>query len=107
MSDSPRRPTLHLRFAPATALAAPPVAKPLVWKCRPCGAQFEVPADATDSDPVRCPSCNARLGRAVDFRAAEPDLTRVRARLAEAKAPVEKPAFVRAPMRRVVVRRNP
>lgn len=102
MTDKPRRPILHLKFPPANMpeppgppaprpprpspfraapRAAPRVAKAPVWKCKPCGKAFEVPAELADDESVRCPACNARLGDAGDFRA-ETNLDRLRARLA-------------------------
>ena len=71
MADKPRRPTLHLKFAPA--MAPPPVAAP-IWKCKPCGKTVPVEADLADDAVVRCPACNARLGLARDFREASPKL---------------------------------
>jgi DNA-directed RNA polymerase subunit RPC12/RpoP len=111
MIDKPRRPILHLKFAPAAPAAPPapvaPTATPAAtrakapmakaratkaqtakaqpgaqtWKCRPCGKPFEIAGALADDDSVRCPSCNARLGRAGDFRSEKPDLTKLRARV--------------------------
>src|SRR5258706_575229 len=39
MTDRPRRPTLHLKNPPP---AAPTLAPAVRWKCKPCGAPFEV-----------------------------------------------------------------
>jgi hypothetical protein len=114
MTDKPRRPILHLKFAPdapaptprapAAPAAAPSVAprpfaaprvrtpmaraypvkpqpvKAPAWKCKPCGTAFDVANELADDDSVRCPSCNARLGLAGDFRAETPNLARLRAR---------------------------
>jgi DNA-directed RNA polymerase subunit RPC12/RpoP len=94
MTEPPRRPLLRikpgvtapvlpgLRPAKPAAPAKPkPAAKVLhKWKCKPCGAGFDVPADAAPEDAVRCPSCNARLGKAEDFRADPPLLEKLRAR---------------------------
>ena len=115
MTDSPRRPTLHLKFPPAQAPGGPaptprqtfapssftpsnfasrkfasaafkrPAVKTPGWKCKPCGTSFQVSGDLADEDAVRCPSCNARLGRAGDFLGEPPALDRVRARLATVK----------------------
>jgi DNA-directed RNA polymerase subunit RPC12/RpoP len=60
---------------------APAPAKPEAqWRCKPCGKAFELPLELADDEAVRCPSCNARLGLAADFRANPPNLARVRAR---------------------------
>ncbi len=50
------------------------------FKCKPCGARFDPPAELADEDSVRCPSCNARLGLASDFRADPPNVEKLRAR---------------------------
>ncbi|HEY3888236.1 MAG TPA: hypothetical protein VGL73_06655 [Caulobacteraceae bacterium] len=86
MTEKPKRPILHLKFPPATAVAAssPPAQ---IWKCKPCGKPFQVLSELADQDSVRCPACNARLGLAADFRADPPELERVRARLATEPAP--------------------
>jgi hypothetical protein len=110
MSEPPRRPILKLKspppailrpeplapapakmevhtFGPRRARApTPPPAPPppsYPWKCRPCGAGFEVAEELVDEDWVRCPKCNARLGRAGDFRAEPPRLEKLRARAAK------------------------
>jgi hypothetical protein len=107
MSDSepPRRKTLSLKSAVAapggppplermvkpsartvfTPHAAPPPPPPAPrptgdWKCKPCGTRFDPPAELADEDSVRCPSCNARLGLASDFRADPPNVAKLRAR---------------------------
>ena len=108
MSDSepPRRKTLSLKSAVAapggppplermvkpsarttvftTAAAAPPPPPPVPvvgdWKCKPCGTRFDPPTELADEDHVRCPSCNARLGLASDFRADPPNVAKLRAR---------------------------
>ena len=49
------------------------------WKCKPCGAFFDPPAEGPDDEVVRCPSCNARIGVAGDFRQTPP-AARLRAR---------------------------
>ena len=93
MTEKPKRPILHLKFPPATPIAAPgapAAASPApaqIWKCKPCGKPFQVLSELADEDSVRCPACNARLGLAADFRADPPQLERVRARLAVEPAP--------------------
>ncbi|HLY80969.1 MAG TPA: hypothetical protein VKQ70_16435 [Caulobacteraceae bacterium] len=80
MSDKPRRPTLHLKFAPAVPAAPAPAAAPAtVWKCKPCGKTVPVGPDLDDDASVRCPACNARLGLARDFRQ-DPPSPKLRAR---------------------------
>ncbi len=107
MTEKPRRPILHLKFPPATPIAAPgaPAAESpppaQIWKCKPCGKPFQVLSELADEDSVRCPACNARLGLAADFRADPPELERVRARLATEPAP--RPA---APKPRTFVRES-
>jgi hypothetical protein len=108
MSDEtrPRRPILKLKIAPPPRPAPEPPPKPSRptwiaprrevraepeaptpaaplhdWKCKPCGTSFTPSAELAEEDAVRCPSCNARLGRAVDFRADPPRLEKLRARL--------------------------
>lgn len=60
----------------------PPPAPPAVgdWKCKPCGTRFDPARELADDDSVRCPSCNARLGLASDFRADPPNVEKLRAR---------------------------
>ena len=78
MTEPPRRPILHLKTPPPSAkVAAPSVG----WRCKPCGAPVEIAATLADEDEVRCPACNALLGRARQFRSDPPQLQRVRARL--------------------------
>ncbi len=75
--ERPRRPILRLKNPPP--LPRPPT-PPAKWKCKPCGAALEIKPDLAPDDIVRCPACNARLGRAEGFR---PGATaRVRARQA-------------------------
>jgi DNA-directed RNA polymerase subunit RPC12/RpoP len=74
---SERRPVLHLK-TPPRALAPAPVA--VKWKCKPCGELLEVSSTLPDEAVVRCPACNARLGRAAQFRSDEPQPQGVRAR---------------------------
>ncbi len=104
MSDTPRRPILSLKRPPppkpapepepAPKLGSPRFAKPPrpkpappppappqhSWKCRPCGTGFTPSPDLADEESVRCPSCNARLGKAADFRSDPPNLEKLRAR---------------------------
>ena len=95
-NERARRPILHLKLgaspsaepiadapqpAPPTVQAAPGT---YTWKCRPCGTPFVPPREGPDDEAVRCPSCNARLGRAGDFRLDPPPLERLRARAVKA-----------------------
>jgi hypothetical protein len=41
---------------------------------------FDPAPELADEDSVRCPSCNARLGLASDFRADPPNVEKLRAR---------------------------
>jgi uncharacterized paraquat-inducible protein A len=77
MSEPARRPILSLKNPPKPK--APPPA-PSRWKCKPCGALVEIAASMADEEAVRCPSCNARLGRVGQFRAEGPEQQKVRAR---------------------------
>jgi hypothetical protein len=63
---------------PSAPKAPPPPA--VDWKCKPCGTGFNVPAELADDEAVRCPSCNAKLGLAGDFRQDPPNTPRLRAR---------------------------
>jgi DNA-directed RNA polymerase subunit RPC12/RpoP len=86
MADKPQRPTLHLKLAPAPPPAAAPPAtasEPSAWKCKPCGKPVPIRAELDDEAVVRCPSCNARLGLARDFRQTPPS-PKLRARRVEA-----------------------
>jgi hypothetical protein len=69
-------------FTPSAAPPPPPPAPAPVgdWKCKPCGTRFDPPAELADEDHVRCPSCNARLGLASDFRSDPPNVAKLRAR---------------------------
>jgi hypothetical protein len=69
--------------APTPRPAPPPAAPAPAWKCRPCGSAFDVPPEAGDADAIRCPSCNAKLGLAGDFRSDPPNLDKLRARQAK------------------------
>ena len=82
MSDPPRRPILKLKFPPATPPAPPPAPDQDAgtrWKCKPCGGVVVITGLEPATDDVRCPACNARLGLAGDFQAADGD-SKVRAR---------------------------
>ena len=59
--------------------AAPPPPTAYAWKCKPCGAGFNVGAELADEVVIRCPSCNAKIGQVADFRA-DPPPTKLRAR---------------------------
>ncbi len=73
MTEPPRRRILTLKAVP------PKPAPPPQWKCKPCGAVFEVADALSDDEVIRCASCNARLGLAGAFRETG-DAPRVRAR---------------------------
>ncbi len=104
MSDEPRpRKILSLKNPPTRPLGPEPVrakpAKPAPappappaiqydWKCKPCGAGFNVAPEVPDAEAIRCPNCNAKLGLAGDFRA-DPPPAKLRARPAR---PAGKPA---------------
>ena len=49
------------------------------WKCKPCGQGFDPPTGAADEEIVRCPKCNAKIGKVGDFKQ-EPIPTKLRAR---------------------------
>lgn len=97
MSEEGRRPLLQLKSAPA---AAKPEPAPAGWKCRPCGAAFTPPqveqqaeSQAELQEWVRCPACNARLGRVADFQTEPPRLAKLRARpVVQRTKPAGKPA---------------
>jgi DNA-directed RNA polymerase subunit RPC12/RpoP len=105
MNERVRRPLLTLKLGTPSAkpdeegspAAAPPPSPPAVtytWKCRPCGAALIPPAEGPDDEAVRCPACNARVGRAGDFRLDPPPLERLRARAVKV---VPHPVAVSAP----------
>ena len=87
MSDEPkRRPILSLKNPPKVVVPEapkkapePPPPTPFDWKCKPCGAGILIDEGLDDDAVIRCPSCNAKLGTAGDFRA-EPPPARLRAR---------------------------
>ncbi|WP_332765272.1 hypothetical protein [Phenylobacterium sp.] len=88
MTEEPRRrPILRLKNPPKVIVpgAPPPPSPPPPahdWKCKPCGAGLSVAAELEDAAEVRCPSCNAKLGTAGDFRA-DPPPAKLRARPAK------------------------
>lgn len=72
--ERPSRPILRLKTPPPRPAPEPapsPPASPQ-WKCKPCGAAFSPDPTLPDATPVRCPACNARLGRAEQFRGEAP-----------------------------------
>lgn len=73
---------LHLKSPPRALAPAPSPVKPspVKWKCKPCGELLEVGPTLPDEAVIRCPACNARLGRAAQFRSEEPQPPGVRAR---------------------------
>ena len=95
MTERARRPLLTLKLGTSPDKAAETAAAPAVpaytWKCRPCGAALTPPAEGPDDDAVRCPACNARLGRAGDFRLDPPLLDKLRARAAKVAPPPPEP----------------
>lgn len=114
MNDTPRRPILSLKGlakppaeTDAPAAPAPPeaaeAAKPQLWKCKPCGKTFEVPAELPDDEAMRCPACNARLGLAKEFRVEDATLAKVRARPVARHEPAPAPP---TPAQTPVIRRR-
>ncbi|HEX2801103.1 MAG TPA: hypothetical protein VHN73_03460 [Phenylobacterium sp.] len=100
MSD---RPILSLK---PRALAQPAAPAPSRWKCKPCGAAFEVAPDSP-AEHVRCPKCNARLGLTADFLSDPPKSQRLRARVDTSKPvdpPKPTPALI---VTRASIRRRP
>ena len=87
MSDEPkRRPILSLKNPPKVVVPEarkkapePPPAVQFDWKCKPCGAGVLIDEALGDEAVIRCPSCNAKLGTAGDFRA-DPPPAKLRAR---------------------------
>jgi DNA-directed RNA polymerase subunit RPC12/RpoP len=77
-----QRPAGHRRVVVMTPEPPPPAPPPATgdFKCKPCGTRFDPPVELADEDSVRCPSCNARLGLASDFRATPPNVDKLRAR---------------------------
>jgi len=78
MSDDPKpRPILRLKNPPKLPPMAPPQPS---WKCKPCGEPF-APTLAVDAEgDVRCPRCNAKVGKLEDFTARPPRTAKIRAR---------------------------
>jgi hypothetical protein len=75
MAENAKRPTLHLKFAaaaPAPQVAPTQPSSATAWKCKPCGKSLQLDAGLADDAAVRCPSCNARLGLAGEFRQVPP-----------------------------------
>ncbi|MDP1631677.1 MAG: hypothetical protein Q8L66_09695 [Caulobacter sp.] len=109
MTDQPRRPILKLKFPPAApstpstatpsrpapagtriwtrptpAVAPPPPPQELSgprWKCKPCGSGVFLTGMEAETEVIRCPACNAKLGLAGHFLSDPPELARLRARL--------------------------
>jgi hypothetical protein len=50
------------------------------WLCKPCGARLTPDPALAPEEPVRCPACNAKLGKAADFANPQPGFPRLRAR---------------------------
>lgn len=97
------RPTLTLGSAFARKTPEPVQD---IWKCKPCGAQVDLPplGEGDDDDRVRCPSCSANLGRLGDFRRDPPMVQKLRARPASPPAPEP----IKAPeirKRKIIIRR--
>lgn len=74
MTDKPARPVLRLKTAP------PPSRPPSRWRCKPCGGVVVLTGREADTDVIRCPACNARLGVAAKFYGDPAEVARVRAR---------------------------
>jgi DNA-directed RNA polymerase subunit RPC12/RpoP len=92
MNSSNPRPILRLKNPPKLAPLAPTAPS---WKCKPCGEPF-APTEAADADgDVRCPRCNARVGKLEDFTARPPRLAKLRAR------PMVRPAAPAKPGKRL------
>lgn len=78
MTDRPTRPILHLK----TTVTLAPKEPKSEWRCKPCGSVVEIDPALADTDTVRCPACDAALGRAGQFRSDPPQIQRLRARRA-------------------------
>ena len=50
------------------------------WLCKPCGARLTPDPHLAPEEAVRCPACNAKLGKAADFANPQPGFPRLRAR---------------------------
>lgn len=101
MSD---RPILSLK--PRQSAESPAAEAPSRWKCKPCGAGFEVAGDSAE-EHVRCPKCNARLGLTVDFLSDPPKIQRLRARVDTSKPPEPVKAAPALTVTRAPIRRKP
>ena len=77
MTSSSSRPILRLKNPPNLPPMPP---APPSWKCKPCGTAFAPRAAANEDGDVRCPGCNARVGKLEDFTARPPNAEKVRAR---------------------------
>jgi len=75
-----QRPAARKRVVITAPEPPPPPPATGDFKCKPCGTRFDPPTELADEDSVRCPSCNARLGLASDFRADPPNVDKLRAR---------------------------
>lgn len=52
--------------------------KTTAWVCKPCGAKLTLDPDGADDDVVRCPSCQAKLGKLAGFKRDEAGSVRAR-----------------------------
>ena len=86
MTPSKPRPILRLKNPPKLAPLPP---APPSWKCKPCGELLSPAACVDDSQDVRCPRCNAKLGPLADFMARPPRAEKLRARHVGAAPPVQ------------------
>jgi hypothetical protein len=75
-------PQAESKRPPRRVFAPPPEPPPPAhtWRCKPCGKAFDLDDMLADSDDVRCPNCNARLGLASAFRYEDPETAKIRAR---------------------------
>jgi len=76
MTEEPprKRAILSLKNPPK-----PKVEPILRWKCKPCGGIVVLTGKEGPEEVIRCPACNARLGKAGQFLSDPPD-EKVRAR---------------------------
>jgi len=63
--------------------------KTTAWVCKPCGARLTLDPDGADDDVVRCPTCQAKLGKLAAFKRPD-EAGQVRAR----KVPLQDPPKV-------------
>lgn len=96
------RPILSLKPRAAAQPAAQVASR---WKCKPCGAPFDVAPDATD-EHVRCPKCNAKLGLTADFKSDPPKSQRLRARPDTSAPPEPVRAAPKLTVERAVIRKR-